>query len=56
MMHPGDAAGRRIVQRGVLVSAGVWPNGAFVDGKGINVLTGDDSPGPFGGDPVLRRG
>jgi anaerobic selenocysteine-containing dehydrogenase len=37
------------VQRGVLISEGVWPNDAFADGEGINVLTGDDSPAPFGG-------
>ena len=37
------------VQRGVLVSEGLWPNDAFPDGKGINTLTGADSPAPFGG-------
>jgi anaerobic selenocysteine-containing dehydrogenase len=37
------------VQRGVLISEGIWPNAAFVDGEGINVLTGDDTPAPFGG-------
>ena len=37
------------VQRGVLISEGLWPNDAFVDGKGINTLTGSDSPAPFGG-------
>jgi len=37
------------VRRGVLVSEGVWPNEAFVDGRGINTLTGADSPAPFGG-------
>ena len=37
------------VQRGVLISEGLWPNEAFVDGKGINTLTGADSPAPFGG-------
>jgi anaerobic selenocysteine-containing dehydrogenase len=37
------------VQRGVLVAEGIWPNSAFIDGQGINVLTGDDSPAPFGG-------
>ena len=35
--------------RGVLVAEGIWPNSKFVDGHGINVLTGDDSPAPFGG-------
>jgi anaerobic selenocysteine-containing dehydrogenase len=37
------------LQRGVLICEGVWPNSCFVDGQGINVLTGDDSPAPFGG-------
>lgn len=37
------------VQRGVLISEGVWPNEAFEDGKGINTLTGADSPAPYGG-------
>ena len=37
------------VQRGVLISEGIWPNSKFVDGQGINVLTGDDSTAPFGG-------
>jgi len=40
------------VQHGVLISEGIWPNGAFIDGQGINVLTGDDSPAPFGGAAV----
>jgi len=37
------------LRRGVLISEGVWPSGAFLDGKGINVLTGDDAVAPFGG-------
>ena len=37
------------VQRGVLVSEGIWPNSAFVEGRGINMLTGADSPAPYGG-------
>ncbi|MCY6380104.1 molybdopterin oxidoreductase family protein [Hoeflea prorocentri] len=37
------------VKPGVLVSEGLWPNKAFVDGEGINVLTGADSIAPFGG-------
>jgi hypothetical protein len=51
-----------VQQRGVLISAGPWPNGAFLDGEGINVLTGDDSPALFGGAAVhdnkvwVRRG
>lgn len=36
-------------QRGVLISEGLWPNSAFVDGEGINVLTGADSIAPYGG-------
>ena len=37
------------VQRGVLVCEGVWPNASFIEGRGINTLTGADSPAPFGG-------
>ncbi len=37
------------VQRGVIVSESVWPNRHFIEGKGINTLTGDDSPAPNGG-------
>ena len=37
------------LQRGVLISEGLFPNSAFVDGCGINTLTGDDSPAPYGG-------
>jgi anaerobic selenocysteine-containing dehydrogenase len=37
------------VQPGVLVSEGIWPNDAFVDGKGINTLTGAEPIAPFGG-------
>ena len=37
------------VKRGVLICEGIWPNDTFVDGQGINVLTGDDSPAPYGG-------
>jgi anaerobic selenocysteine-containing dehydrogenase len=37
------------VQRGVLISEGVFPNRSFADGKGINTLTGSDTPAPFGG-------
>jgi len=35
--------------RGVLVSEGIWPPSAFLDGWGINALVGDDSVAPFGG-------
>jgi anaerobic selenocysteine-containing dehydrogenase len=37
------------VRPGVLVSEGVWPPSAFLDGWGINVLVGDDSVAPHGG-------
>jgi anaerobic selenocysteine-containing dehydrogenase len=37
------------LRRGVLISEGIWPSVAFLDGKGINVLTGDDPVAPFGG-------
>ena len=37
------------VKRGVLVAESIWPNTAYKDGKGINQLTGADSPAPFGG-------
>lgn len=37
------------MKRGVLICEGIWPNDTFVDGQGINVLTGDDSPAPYGG-------
>ena len=36
-------------RRGVLVSEGLWPNRSFLDGEGINVLTGADQIAPFGG-------
>ncbi|MDT2021550.1 molybdopterin oxidoreductase family protein [Methylocella sp. CPCC 101449] len=37
------------LQRGVLISEGIWPNHAFEDGKGINTLTRAETPAPFGG-------
>jgi anaerobic selenocysteine-containing dehydrogenase len=37
------------VLRGLIVSEGVWPPSAFLDGRGINTLTGADSIAPFGG-------
>ncbi len=37
------------VRRGVVVSEGLWPNSAFIDGEGINVLTGADPVAPYGG-------
>lgn len=37
------------VKRGVIISPGLFPNSAFVNGEGINTLTGADSPAPNGG-------
>jgi anaerobic selenocysteine-containing dehydrogenase len=37
------------VRRGVVVAEGIHPNSAFVDGRGINTLTGADQPAPYGG-------
>jgi anaerobic selenocysteine-containing dehydrogenase len=37
------------VRRGVVIAESVWPNDAFVDGKGINTLTSADQPAPSGG-------
>jgi anaerobic selenocysteine-containing dehydrogenase len=37
------------LRRGVLISEGLFPNGAFLDGRGINTLTGADQVAPFGG-------
>ena len=37
------------LKRGVLVSEGLWPNKSFLDGEGINVLTGADCIAPYGG-------
>lgn len=36
-------------QRGVVVVEGVWPNNAFLEGIGINVLIGSDPAPPKGG-------
>ncbi len=35
------------VRRGVLIAESIWPDAAYPDGKGINHLTGADSPAPF---------
>jgi anaerobic selenocysteine-containing dehydrogenase len=35
--------------RGLVICEGVWPPSAFLDGRGVNVLIGDDSVAPFGG-------
>ena len=37
------------VRRGVLIAESLWPNSAYVDGRGINTLTGADPVAPFGG-------
>ena len=37
------------VQRGVVVSEGLWQNAAFIEGIGINALTGADPAAPAGG-------
>ena len=37
------------VSRGLILSEGVWPPSDFLDGRGINTLTGADSVAPFGG-------
>lgn len=37
------------VQRGVVVVESIWPHAAFVDGMGINALTGADAAQPNGG-------
>jgi anaerobic selenocysteine-containing dehydrogenase len=37
------------VRRGVLIAESIWPDRFYPDGKGINHLTGADSPAPFGG-------
>ncbi|MEZ2406016.1 molybdopterin-dependent oxidoreductase [Bosea sp. RCC_152_1] len=35
--------------RGVVIAESIWPNAAHQHGRGINTLTGADSPAPFGG-------
>ncbi|HXT07169.1 MAG TPA: molybdopterin oxidoreductase family protein [Roseiarcus sp.] len=37
------------VRAGVIVSEGIWENRDFLDGRGINTLTSDESVAPFGG-------
>ena len=46
-----DAALFNGLQRGILISEGLMPNHSFVDGKGINTLTGADPIAPYGGAP-----
>jgi len=40
------------VRRGVLIAESIWPNSAYVDGCGINTLTGADPIAPYGGAAV----
>jgi anaerobic selenocysteine-containing dehydrogenase len=40
------------VRRGVLIAESIWPNSAYVDGCGINSLTGAESIAPYGGAAV----
>lgn len=35
--------------RGVVIAESIWPNEAHRHGRGINTITGADSPAPFGG-------
>ena len=37
------------VAPGVIVSEGLWENRDFLDGRGVNTLTSDESVAPFGG-------
>lgn len=37
------------VVRGVVIAESIWPNGAHRGGRGINTITGADSPAPYGG-------
>lgn len=37
------------VRRGVVIAESIWPNSAYVDGCGINSITGADAAAPFGG-------
>ncbi len=41
------------IQRGVVVVESIWPHAAFVEGRGINVLTSAD-PGPPNGGAVFH--
>ena len=46
LVHAQPFAG---LQRGVVVVEGIWPNAAFVEGMGINVLTSSSPIPPAGG-------
>lgn len=37
------------VRHGVLIAESIWPNDAFIDGCGINSVTGADAVAPYGG-------
>jgi anaerobic selenocysteine-containing dehydrogenase len=37
------------VRPGMIVSEGIWENRDFIDGRGINTLTSDESVAPYGG-------
>jgi anaerobic selenocysteine-containing dehydrogenase len=37
------------VRRGVLITESIWPNDAYVDGRGINTVTGAEAIAPYGG-------
>jgi anaerobic selenocysteine-containing dehydrogenase len=37
------------LRRGVLIAESIWPDSAYVDGCGINSLTGADPVAPYGG-------
>src|SRR5271170_235820 len=37
------------LQPGVVVVEGIWPNAAYEEGMGINVLIGAEAPAPAGG-------
>lgn len=47
-VHLHAAIGEQ-VRQGTVVSEGLWPNKCFVNGNGINTLTGADQVAPFGG-------
>ena len=46
LLHARSVDGQ---QRGVVVVESIWPNGAFADGLGINLLTSADPAPPVGG-------
>lgn len=51
--HRGSVALHAVLfdgmRHGVLIAEGIWPNGAFVEGVGINLLIGSDPAKPNGG-------